>query len=466
MEDSHNARRLRPPSPRRLLWNVEQDLIVRLLLANGLAMRASRLFGEVNRLAQHPVKDFAAIASEAEKLASQGLVAHVTDARRTMVVSLTRKGAALEARSVLDRPARAGVLGVLPALASCVSMTSAPKPPQESYGARPFHAGAPTQFVVSGQTQWTLCKGTDCPRPTPKHVGPPALRFEGGRLRVPESSAPVGASVAAPPEVTGPSESDDATAPSPPAGGRVSGGVRPDPDAPGGTPIRRVLPRSTPSEKPPSVAPVPRMSGASFRPSDKPPLTAAPVIRSYSVFFRYGSAVLSAEELAAIELVAAEVASSSGRVIIVGMTDSSGTQDINAALAHKRSEGVRDLLIKSGVAQNRISTQGDVSGSRPAPAQAIPRRVASGSAQYRRADVVLIERRPELRSIVWAKLLLRAAGHRLHHPVEIEAAGLLPRRELLEALQPPGDVGAGRGDGEHMLQVPALIAHRVLVFGA
>ena len=35
-----------------------------------------------------------------------------------------------------------------------------------------------------------------------------------------------------------------------------------------------------------------------------------------------------------------------------------------------------------------------------------------------------------------AGLLLRPAGHRFHHPFEVEAAGLLARRELAEALQP------------------------------
>jgi hypothetical protein len=40
-------------------------------------------------------------------------------------------------------------------------------------------------------------------------------------------------------------------------------------------------------------------------------------------------------------------------------------------------------------------------------------------------------------------LVTRGFGHRFHHAVEIEAAGLLARRELAEALQPLADIGTG-----------------------
>ena len=43
-----------------------------------------------------------------------------------------------------------------------------------------------------------------------------------------------------------------------------------------------------------------------------------------------------------------------------------------------------------------------------------------------------------------AALLLGAGGHRLHHAVEVEAARLLARRELLEALDPLPDASGGR----------------------
>ena len=43
-------------------------------------------------------------------------------------------------------------------------------------------------------------------------------------------------------------------------------------------------------------------------------------------------------------------------------------------------------------------------------------------------------------------------GDRLHHPLQVEAARLLARRELAEALQPVADIGGGRGDQEHPLE--------------
>ena len=49
---------------------------------------------------------------------------------------------------------------------------------------------------------------------------------------------------------------------------------------------------------------------------------------------------------------------------------------------------------------------------------------------------------------------LGARGHGLHHPAQVEAAWLLARRELLEALQPLPDVGGRRGDQERALHPP------------
>ena len=49
-------------------------------------------------------------------------------------------------------------------------------------------------------------------------------------------------------------------------------------------------------------------------------------------------------------------------------------------------------------------------------------------------------------------------GHRFHHAVEVEAAGLLARREFAEALQPLPDVGARRREHEHVLGEPLVVA--------
>lgn len=47
----------------------------------------------------------------------------------------------------------------------------------------------------------------------------------------------------------------------------------------------------------------------------------------------------------------------------------------------------------------------------------------------------------------------------LRHLIEIEAAGLLARRELLEALEPLADKTSGWSDHVHMLNESAVILH-------
>jgi hypothetical protein len=48
-----------------------------------------------------------------------------------------------------------------------------------------------------------------------------------------------------------------------------------------------------------------------------------------------------------------------------------------------------------------------------------------------------------------------------HHTIEIEAAGLLARWKVLEALQSLADIRADRRNHEHLLEIPPLEAHRV-----
>src|SRR5690242_13162261 len=55
--------------------------------------------------------------------------------------------------------------------------------------------------------------------------------------------------------------------------------------------------------------------------------------------------------------------------------------------------------------------------------------------------------------------------HRLHDAAEIEAAGLLARWKLLEALQPLPDIGRSRRNRKHVLNPPALITHRIFLPG-
>ena len=72
----------------------------------------------------------------------------------------------------------------------------------------------------------------------------------------------------------------------------------------------------------------------------------------------------------------------------------------------------------------------------------------------------------------WHRSPIYALAHnafslkRFHHAIEVEAAGLLARRKFAEALQPLPHIRAGRCNREHALEVPALVAHRVFMFGA
>jgi hypothetical protein len=54
----------------------------------------------------------------------------------------------------------------------------------------------------------------------------------------------------------------------------------------------------------------------------------------------------------------------------------------------------------------------------------------------------------------------RTCRHRLHHVVEVKAAGLLARGKVLEALYPLRDIGRYRCDNKRVFHPPALITHR------
>src|SRR5438046_2868348 len=67
-------------------------------------------------------------------------------------------------------------------------------------------------------------------------------------------------------------------------------------------------------------------------------------------------------------------------------------------------------------------------------------------------------------SISFGATLLAATlwfRHRFHHAVEVEAAGLLARREFAEALQPHRNVTARRCQHEHAPRGPIRVTHGV-----
>ena len=55
-------------------------------------------------------------------------------------------------------------------------------------------------------------------------------------------------------------------------------------------------------------------------------------------------------------------------------------------------------------------------------------------------------------------LVARAFSYRFHYVIKVEAAGLLARREIAEALQPFADISAGGREHEHVIHPPSVVA--------
>lgn len=103
------------------------------------------------------------------------------------------------------------------------------------------------------------------------------------------------------------------------------------------------------------------------------------------LIFEPGTAQLVAEAGVGIARVAAFVNGQPARAIrIEGHTDATGSPDANRALSLRRAEAVRDALIASGVAAQRIEVSGEGS-ARPVASND----EAEGRARNRRVVVVL-----------------------------------------------------------------------------
>ena len=81
-----------------------------------------------------------------------------------------------------------------------------------------------------------------------------------------------------------------------------------------------------------------------------------PISRTF--YFEYDKAVLSAADLASLELHAKILRRNSGRSLVIeGHCDERGTRDYNIALGHKRADAVSKQLVSMGVDQRRITTK-------------------------------------------------------------------------------------------------------------
>jgi OmpA-OmpF porin, OOP family len=97
--------------------------------------------------------------------------------------------------------------------------------------------------------------------------------------------------------------------------------------------------------------------------ASKPPLPPSAIFAEpINAFFDADSASLSAEARAAIhEAIPRAHEFDCGKLLVVGHTDGTGTENGNVALSRRRAEAVRDELVRDGY-RGPISTEGQ--GSR------------------------------------------------------------------------------------------------------
>lgn len=80
---------------------------------------------------------------------------------------------------------------------------------------------------------------------------------------------------------------------------------------------------------------------------------------SYVLYFETGGNVLTPESQAALVTIRKEIAERpASEVMVIGHTDRVGSVDGNDRLSKTRAEGLRDLLIESGVAADKLSAVG------------------------------------------------------------------------------------------------------------
>jgi OOP family OmpA-OmpF porin len=103
-------------------------------------------------------------------------------------------------------------------------------------------------------------------------------------------------------------------------------------------------------------------------------------------FFDFDKSVLKAEGKAKLKELGEKIKSISLEVVIVvGHTDSVGTDAYNQKLSQRRAEAVKAYMVSLGVARNRIYTEGK-GESEPAA----DNKTSTGRAKNRRVEVEVI----------------------------------------------------------------------------
>ena len=80
---------------------------------------------------------------------------------------------------------------------------------------------------------------------------------------------------------------------------------------------------------------------------------------AYVLYFEAGGNVLTQESQAALASIRKEIAERpASEVMVIGHTDRVGNAELNDSLSLTRAEGIRDLLIESGVAVDKLEAVG------------------------------------------------------------------------------------------------------------
>lgn len=94
-------------------------------------------------------------------------------------------------------------------------------------------------------------------------------------------------------------------------------------------------------------------AAAAASPADAP--AAAPIAGPVKFYFETGKAETAADAAdAAKPVVEALAANADAKIFVSGFHDATGNAEQNAALARDRAVAIRDLLLKAGVAEDRI----------------------------------------------------------------------------------------------------------------
>jgi OOP family OmpA-OmpF porin len=154
--------------------------------------------------------------------------------------------------------------------------------------------------------------------------------------------------------------------------------------------IPKPPPPPPPPPAPPPVIPAPAPKPPPPPPPAPPKPTSEKVTYAADTFFAFDKAVLKPEGKATLDDLVAKIKGMTLEVVIVvGHTDSVGSDAYNMKLGQRRAEAVKAYLVSKGIEANRIYTESK--GERQPVAD---NRTAEGRARNRRVEIEVVGTRP------------------------------------------------------------------------